>query len=118
MIKTIVFYMLIALVLTIIIETLIAFLLFKIKDKKDLLIVMLVNVLTNPLVNSISTFCLYNYGFKAKDISMVVLEILAFISEALIYSKALTNKKTNPFILSFVLNASSYLMGVLINTIM
>ena len=109
--------MLIALVLTIIIETLIAFLLFKIKDKKDLLIIMLVNVVTNPLVNSISSYYLYNFGYKARAISMVILELSAFVVEALIYRKTLSNKKINPFILSLILNATSYLTGILINNI-
>lgn len=108
-------YMIICLVCTVIIEISFAFIL-KIR-KKDLLTVLLVNVLTNPLVVSISTGINLFHGAEQKRISMIFLEITAFLTEALIYKYSLDNKKINPFLLSLLLNLSSYGLGFLINII-
>lgn len=95
--------MLLCLSCTIIIECSLAYL-FKIR-KKDLLIVLLVNVITNPLLVSISTCINSFYGLQARNISMIFLELMAFLIEALIYKKVLDNRKVNPYLLSLTLNA-------------
>ena len=105
------------LILTIIIEEEIS-LLFKVKNKKDLLNVVLVNVLTNPLVVSLPIFMLFRYGLLAKYISLAVLEILAVIVEGLIYSKVLEYRKINPYLLSLILNSCSYLVGVFMDFVL
>ncbi len=105
------------LILTIIIEVVIS-LLFKVKNKKDLLNVVLVNVLTNPLVVSLPIFMLFRYGLLAKYISLAVLEILAVIVEGLIYSKVLEYRKINPYLLSLILNSCSYLIGVFMDFVL
>ena len=92
--------MLRALLFTIIIEVTIAF--FLGYRKKDLLNVMLVNIMTNPIVTSIPVY------FNIR---------LAFLSEGYVYSKYLDNKKMNFYKLSAILNMSSYLIGILINYI-
>lgn len=99
---------------TIIIELIVAIIL-KIKDKKDLLYIILVNIITNPLVVSISLYINIKYGLNIRNISMIILEVSAFIIEALIYLKVLKYKRINPFILSLILNGSSYFIGELIN---
>lgn len=109
-------WMPICLILTIIIETLIAFLL-KLR-KTDLLIVVLVNILTNPLVVSISHYFNIKNGHFGYVYSLIALEILTFITEGLIYKYNLDNKKINPFIISLILNISSYLFGLIINNFM
>lgn len=102
------------LICTIIIEVLVA-LLLKIKEKKDLLNITFVNILTNPLVVSIPTYVMVKYGYHYQTIVLIVLEILTVIVEGLIYLKVLKYKKVNPFIISIILNLSSYLIGEVIN---
>jgi len=99
---------------TIIIEVTIAIML-KVKEKKDILNIVLVNCITNPLVVTIPILIYIKYSYKIKCITLIVLEILTVITEGLIYYKALKYKKINPLILSLILNLSSYIIGELIN---
>lgn len=108
--------MLICLISTILIETLISFIL-RVKTKKDYLNIIAVNILTNPLVVSVSVLIQVMFGLKIKQISLIILEILAVITEGFIYHKYLDYKKINGFILSLILNISSYTIGLLINQI-
>ena len=108
------YIMLRCLILTIIIELIIGIIL-GVRDKKDLLNILLVNVITNPIVVSIPILIYLYYGYKYEIISLYVLEILTVIVEGFIYSKTLKYKKINPFLLSLLLNLSSYLIGELIN---
>lgn len=105
--------MLKCLIMTIIIELLIA-LILKIYNKKDIINIILVNILTNPIVSSIPYIISLFYGYKYYKLTLILLEIWAFVIEALIYKKYLNNKKINPFILSIILNLSSYLIGLII----
>ena len=107
--------MLISLGCTLIIEVIIAFLLHY--RKKDLLNVLLVNILTNPLLNSLVIYINYYYGIKARNISLIISEIIVIYIEGLIYHKYLKNRRINGYILSLILNISSYLIGLLINKI-
>ena len=85
--------------------------------KKDLLNVLLVNVLTNPIVSSVPVYFNYYYGLRSRNIILLILEILTFIVEGFIYVKVLQRRKINGFILSLILNLSSYLIGLLISPI-
>ena len=105
--------MLISLTITLFIELSFAFIL-KYRGK-DLINVLLVNILTNPLLNSIIVAINYYYGLKARNISLIILEILVVIVEGFIYHKYLTRKKINGFLLSLILNIASYGLGLLIN---
>lgn len=98
---------------TIIIELIVAFILGL--RKKDLVYVILVNIMTNPLVTSISMYVFVIYGLKYKRISMLFLELIALLSEAYVYKKTLNFKKINPFIISLLLNMSSYIFGLIFN---
>ena len=100
---------------TIIIECTVAFILKY--RKKDLLNVLLVNVLTNPLVVTIPVFFNVKYGVTGRTISLIVLELLVLIVEGFIYNKHLTKRNINPYVLSIILNALSYLIGEVINYI-
>lgn len=106
--------MLICLLCTIFIELILSILL-KVRDRKDLLNVILVNILTNPIVVSFSSLILYKYGMADYKIGIVILEILAVITEGFTYKLTLKYKDINPFVLSLILNASSYGIGELIN---
>jgi hypothetical protein len=104
------------LVCTIIIEVIIAYIL-KIRDKKDILNIILVNIVTNPIVVSLPILMLVKYGYKVRLNTLIFLEILTVIVEGLIYLKVLKYKKINPFIISLILNLSSYLIGEIINNL-
>ena len=107
--------MLICLSSTIVIE-LIMSLLLGIRNKKDILNVILVNIMTNPLVVSILMYITYNKLFNT-TISIIILEILVVLTEGFAYKKVLTFNKINPYILSLILNISSYFIGKLLNNI-
>ena len=107
--------MLISLTITLVIELSFAFILKY--RKKDLVNVLLVNFLTNPLLNSVTVAINYYYGLKARNISLLILEILVVIIEGFIYHRYLTRRKINGYILSLILNIASYGLGLLVNMI-
>ena len=107
--------MLISLITTIVIEIIIAFILGY--RKKDLVNVLLVNVLTNPLLNSIIVAINYYYGLRYRNIALIILEILVVIIEGYIYQKYLYKRKLNGYLLSLILNLASFLLGKIINNI-
>lgn len=110
------FIMLKCLILTNVIEFIVASIL-KVKDKKDLLNVVLVNCLTNPIVVSFPVYFNVKYGIFERRVCLIILEILTLIVEGIIYRKYLKFKKINPYILSLILNSSSYIIGEFINNI-
>ena len=114
LINEIPYYMARAVILTVIIETCVSFII-GIKNKKDLLNIILVNIMTNPLVNSITIFLNFYFGIFSRNVGLVILEILALISEGFVYKKYLNFKKINPYVLSLILNCSSYFIGEIIN---
>lgn len=107
--------MIVCLISTIIIELIIAIIL-KIKGK-DLINVILVNIMTNPIVVTIPYYLNVNYGLIYRNISLFILEILTVISEGYIYKKYLDFKEINPYLLALILNISSYTIGIIINYI-
>ena len=107
--------MVISLACTIVIEVSIAFILGY--RRKDLINVLLVNVLTNPLLNSSIVAINVYWGLKARNICLYIFEILVVIVEGFIYQKYLDRRKINGYILSLILNIASYGLGLLINEI-
>jgi len=103
------------LILTVLIETLIAFILGY--RKKDLINVILVNVMTNPIVVMIPVYFNVKYGIVERNIALGILEIVTLFVEGFIYYKFLEKRKINPFLLSLILNFSSYIAGVIINSL-
>ena len=108
------FVMLRCLIITIIIEVLTG-LIIGIRDKKDLLNIVLVNILTNPVVVAVPVLILLVWGSTARWISLAVLEILTVIVEGFIYFKVLKYRKINGFLVSLILNLASYGIGELLN---
>lgn len=98
---------------TILIELIVA-LILKVRDKKDILNIILVNTMTNPLLVSLTVYITYNRIFN-RTLSVIVLELLVVLIEGFTYKKVLKYKKINPFIISLILNASSYFIGEIIN---
>lgn len=103
-------YIFFCLLITILIEISLAFLL-KVRDKKDLINIALVNMMTNPLVVAIPTYLNFAKGYNYSMFSYYALELFAVISEGYVYSKYLNYKKINPYLLSFILNLTSFLLG-------
>lgn len=116
MLNNLPFYMLRSLACTLVIEIIFA-LILGMRKKGDILTVALVNVMTNPLVVSLGFISGFFFGTKVRIICTVFLELFAFASEGIAYRYALRYKKLNPFLLSLLLNAASYLSGFIINSI-
>ena len=102
------------LLLTIIIEIIVG-LILGIRNKKDIINIILVNIVTNPIVVSIPILVYIYLGYKYEVISLYILEVLTVLIEGFIYLKVINYKRINPFLLSLFLNLSSYLIGELIN---
>lgn len=83
--------------------------------KTDILIVFLVNILTNPLLNSIVNFIELSCGRNGRRIVLVLGEVLVLIIEGFIYKYSLDRKKINPFLLSLILNGISLGIGLLLD---
>jgi hypothetical protein len=102
-----------ALVITIAVETLIAWL-WGLRRKAELLALALINVITNPALNFLITLN-DSYGLKNQTTLLTVcLEVLVVSIEwrLLVYALRLNNKKA--LVLSLAMNVASYLAGVLI----
>lgn len=85
--------------------------------KRDLGLVGLVNIFTNPLVTSFSFLVLLNFGRKYVFIAEAVLELAALLAEYFIYKKGMEYRKIKPFLLALILNISSLGIGEIINYI-
>ena len=115
MLNSLPWYMLQCLLITIIAEcTLASIFKFKLKDS---FVILLVNVLTNPLLVSITFSVGIFFGNTYLGVTTFILELLVLVIEGFIYKKVLINKKINPYLLSLILNLTSYLTGGLINYI-
>ena len=102
------------LILTIVIEVIVG-LIIGIRNKKDIINVILVNIVTNPVVVSIPILIYLCFGYNYERLSLYILEVITLFVEGVIYLKVLNYKKINPFLISLFLNLSSYLIGELIN---
>lgn len=108
------FVMIRCLLVTIIIEV-IGSIILGIRTKKDILNVVLVNIITNPIVVTIPVWFNINCGILERNVCLFILELWAFLLEAFLYKKYLSFKKINPYVVSIVLNLCSYLIGEIIN---
>ena len=87
--------------------------LFGLRKAKDFAVVILVNVMTNPLLISLSLAARYFGGYVFYLCALAALEAIVFFSEGLVYRALLSRK--HPFLFSLVLNAASLGLGVLIS---
>lgn len=115
MINEIPYFVLRSLILTIIIEVIVG-IIIGIREKKDILNVVLVNMITNPIVNIVPITLNIYVSLKARNISIYILEILVFFTEGLIYKKVLRYKRLNYFLISLILNIASYGTGIILNS--
>ena len=109
-----IFSLIISLVLTLIIELIIS-LIIGIREKEDIKIIICANVLTNPIVVFIANIVILLDNNIIYDIVVAILEISAFITEAIIFKKLLKFNKISPWLISFINNLISFSLGVIIN---
>ena len=100
-----------SLALTLIFEIVFFFLAGK-RNKKDLLLVVMVNVLTNPIVVLLYWLSVM-YTDWNKTIVKIPLELFAVLTEGFYYKKYAQSFK-RPFLFSLAANAFSFSIGVLL----
>ena len=103
----------ISLMLTLVLELAYA-LMWGVRDRHDLILAVLVNVLTNPVVVFVYYYVWYRKPPVRQGVVTLVTEVLAVVTEALLYRKyARTIRR--PWLFALSANAFSYGMGELIN---
>lgn len=105
----------VSLALTLVLELFFA-LLWGLREKRELVLVILVNCLTNPVV--VLTYYTVLYFWKWHTLPLVVvLEISAILVEWLCY-RGCSRKLRRPFLFALTINVFSYGMGCLINLLL
>jgi len=104
----------ISLVLTILFEGIFFFIIGK-RDKKDFLLVILVNSLTNPVVVLFYWIAFYAPNWNP-NIALIPLEIFAVFTEGFVYKKYARSLK-RPYLFSLAANAFSFSLGFIIQLI-
>ncbi len=109
--------MLASLLLTIILELAFA-LIWGVRQKRDLIVNVLCNTLTNPVVSCIYYYCYFVLGLSGagRVVALILLEISAVLTEWLIYKKKTDINR--PMLFSLGANGFSYFTGLLISLIM
>ena len=111
------YYIIRALILTIMIETIVG-IIIGIRNKKDILNVILVNMITNPFVTIVPITLNIYVSVQARTIALYILEVVVLFTEGLIYKKVLSYKKINWLLISLILNFASFSIGEIINRFM
>ena len=103
-----------ALLLTVLLEGLFG-VIWGVSGGRNYIIMLLANVMTNPLVNVIHSFFAYELGIDGVAMVLItaVLEFAAVIAEWLVYKSRTDIKK--PFLFSLCANGFSFLCGIFIN---
>lgn len=105
--------LIISLILTIFIELYIS-MLIGIKKRNDIITIIATNTLTNPIV--VFTAIILN-NFKNALLYwtiVIIIELIVIFIEGKLYEKILCFKKISSFKLSFINNAVSFIVGVII----
>lgn len=97
--------------LTIILELTVA-LIWKIRDKKSWYVILLVNLITNPLVVMVHIWGRYLLIPNVLQVLTVLIEIVVWGLEGFLYSRRLNVK--HPYWFAVAANAVSYGCGVLV----
>lgn len=105
-------YFLIPLGLTIAIEGIIAFL-CGIRSLRDITIIILAQILTNPSVNFGAILVYQFFNAYCYGLYLCVVETIVLFVESYIYKNCLNTHTISPFRLSAVCNLSSFGIGVI-----
>lgn len=92
-----------------------AAILFGIRNRKDLLLLLPVNLLTNPAAVALALFLRLNLGLPALP-AQICLEIPVILAEGLLY-RHYGQDLPHPLAFSLCANGFSYTMGLLIQTL-
>ena len=103
-------WLLCCLAYTIIVEEITA-LIMGVRNKYDLLMILGINCITNPLLSTIMTQT-EAYGLNSMLSVLVIMEGLIFYIEGKMFAKYLDYK--NPYLLSLILNLASFIVGGLL----
>jgi len=112
-----IFSLVISLILTLIIEIATSFII-GIRNKDDIEIVIVANIITNPVVVFVTNCILALNNMIVYNIVVAFMEILAVIIEAILYKDLLKYKDKSPWLISIFNNVVSFSIGVIINIIM
>ena len=101
----------ISLVFTIFIELVVS-IFCGIRNKKDIMFIIIINIITNPITEFINLLI--------KDSSLhywviIIIEIIVIIVEYLFFKKFLKEKNINLLYLAIINNLSSYIIGLMFN---
>ena len=104
---------LLALLITEVVEVAVAYLMGY-RGKYFFTILILINILTNPLLNYILTVLNYFNILGSHGFVIIILEILVILAEFRIFVYAIPVNKNVLFLLSLAINTSSYLTGLVV----
>lgn len=114
-VKQIILTLIVCLILTLVLEEITA-LIVGVRKGFDLTVILFSNLLTNPVV-VFSGMLLASFTNIPRPVYIIVLELAAFITEALIYRKLLFTKRPSPFLLSLILNSVSFFVGTTLSSL-
>lgn len=114
MTQAIVRSLILSLGLTLVFESAAAWLL-GMRKGKDFLLLLLVNVFTNPLLGLILDLYWLRFGVLPGLWLILPLEVLVVAAEGALYRGRLAFRNVNPFVLSLILNGLSYFGGLMIS---
>lgn len=103
--------LLVSFVLTAVLELSSAWL-FGLRNPRDFLLILLVNVVTNPLAGLIFDLWFLQQHSLPPWYLIVPVELTVVVAEGLLYRGRLHFEKWNPFVLSLMLNLISYTGGI------
>lgn len=98
--------------LTLVLELAFA-LIFMVRQKRDLLLVCLVNVITNPVV-ALVYYLASSAVYTVQTLALIALEVLAVVVEA-VYYRSYGEKISHPVLFAVGANAFSFFIGKAIN---
>ncbi len=107
-----------SLVLTLAVELLTA-LLLQVRGRKNIVVIFLANLLTNPIVNYCAYWALYVFGGHGLYSALIIafLELAAVLAEYLIYKHLLSFERFGKLKLALLLNAASFSAGLIISVV-
>ena len=88
-----------------------------IKDSRDIKIIILANLITNPCVVYIANALFLAGNFQILNVAVIIMEILVVIVEGLIFKKYLKFDKISPLKISLINNILSFTIGNIMNII-
>ena len=103
----------ISLISTLLIELPILFML-GVRSRRDILVAVYANVLTNPVVVFLANLLFVFYPSYAWG-GISLLEMSAFLTEGFVFKSCFSQKNLNPWVLSFLANLISFETGIVIS---